>query len=44
MAVANVVALKELSVPATPAIGLDDYATVAIALKDRLSALRPVGR
>jgi hypothetical protein len=40
----DVVTLKELSVPAAFAVGLDDHATVAVPRKDRLSALRPIGR
>jgi hypothetical protein len=44
LAALDVVTLKVVSVPATPAIFLDDDATVAVALKDRQAALRPVGR
>jgi hypothetical protein len=42
--VAYVVALKKVTIPTALAVGLDDDAAVAVTLKDRLSALRPIGR
>jgi hypothetical protein len=44
ISVLDVVTLKELAVPTALAVGLDDDAAVTVTRKDRLSALRPVGR
>jgi hypothetical protein len=44
LAVPDVVTFEVFAVPATPAILLDDYATVPVAGEHGLSPLLPIGR